>query len=178
MGLGTILALGTGYALARGMPNRFERRYRRQVKDIGKQLARGEGGMSQTQRDQAMAAGAQQLESVTAQQQAQLARGAASGAGASGLQQQAIRNLSQGKQKATAQLSSAVQKQDLALRDAMKQQYMAGMMNLADRSNALRAQAMGEIQRQEPEIRAAAQAIGAKRRSEEGAATLEGARTY
>ena len=86
------LAVGGAALLARAIPNRFERQYRRQIKELGKQLARGEGGMSETDRQQALARGAQQV-NATAQQQAQLARGAATGAGASGMQQQAIREL-------------------------------------------------------------------------------------
>lgn len=162
------LAIGGGAAaggiLARAIPNRFERKYRRQVKEMGRQLARGEGGMSEAERQEALARGTQQVESATAQQQAQLARGAATGAGVSGVQQQAIRDLSRGKQQAMGQISSAVQKQDLALRDAMKQQYMAGLGDLASRQQMRKDAAIKDAQAYTaPVMQMAGQAAAAKR---------------
>ena len=162
---GTAVALSTlakagllaGGAAAGGaaftlIPNKFERRYRRQVKEMGKQLARGEGGLSEAERQEALARGAQQVEAATAQQQAMLARGAASGQGASGMRQQAIRDLSQGKQQAMGQVATAVQKQDLALRDALKQQYMAGLGDLSSRQQLRKAQATQQIQAYTPSV--------------------------
>lgn len=172
------LAVGGAALLARAIPNRFERQYRRQIKDLGKQLARGEGGMSESDRQQALARGAQQVESVTAQQQAQLARGAATGAGASGMQQQAIRELSQGKQKAMGQIGTAIQKQDLALRDAMKQQYMAGLRDLGIGQRKRTEAALQESKQLAPQVYEQAQLMGAKRRSRTGEGTLAQAESY
>jgi len=172
------LAVGGAALLARAIPNRFERQYRRQIKELGKQLARGEGGMSETDRQQALARGAQQVESATAQQQAQLARGAATGAGASGIQQQAIRELSQGKQKAMGQIGSAIQKQDLALRDAMKQQYMAGLKDLGVGQRKRTEAALQESKQLAPQVYEQAQLLGGQRRSRTGESTLAQAQSY
>lgn len=172
------LAVGGAALLARAIPNRFERQYRRQIKELGKQLARGEGGMSETDRQQALARGAQQVESATAQQQAQLARGAATGAGASGMQQQAIRELSQGKQKAMGQIGSAIQKQDLALRDAMKQQYMAGLRDQGFAQRMRVEKTLQESQKMAPQMYEQAQYLGAQRRSRTGEGTLAQAQSY
>ena len=172
------LAIGGAALLARAIPNRFERQYRRQVRELGKQLARGEGGMSEAERQEALARGAQQVESATAQQQAQLARGAATGAGASGMQQQAIRALSQGKQQAMGQVASAVQKQNLALRDAMKQQYMAGLRDVSSRTRAQRQDMLQASEQKAPQMYQSAQQIGAERRARTGAGTLAQAEQY
>lgn len=176
--LGLGLAAGAGAILARGIPNRFERQYRRQVKEMGKQLARGEGGMSEAERQEALARGAQQVESATAQQQAQLARGAATGSGASGMQQQAIRALSQGKQQAMGQIASAVQKEDLALRDAMKQQYIAGLRDISSRTRAQRQDMLQAAEQKAPQMYETAQQIGAERRARTGQGTQLEAKAY
>lgn len=112
---------------AKFIPTRPERAYRKYVREQGKRLARGEGGMSQREKQQALASGQQQVAAATEKQQAQLARGSAMGQGVSGAQQRAIRELSKGRTRAMGQVASAVTQQDLALRDAMKQQYLAGL---------------------------------------------------
>ncbi len=170
-----LLALGAGFAAARGMPNRFERRYRRQVKDMGKKLSRGEGGMSEAERQQALARGSQQVQAATAQQQAQLSRGSASGAGASGMRQQAIRDLGKSRTQAMGQMSSAVNQQDLALRDAMKQQYIQGLRDISSRSDVRRDKALNTAQQAAPTIQQAAYAKGAERRQAAGMATTSAA---
>jgi hypothetical protein len=159
-----------GGAAFRLIPNKFERQYRRQVKEMGKQLARGEGGMSEAERQEALARGAQQVEAATAQQQAMLARGAASGQGASGMREQAIRDLSQGKQQARGQISTAIQKQDMALREAMKQQYMAGLGDLASRQQLRKSEASRQIQAYTPAVMNLAGQAAAEKRPELGEA--------
>lgn len=170
-----LIAAGAGTGLSLGFaltPNRFERRYRRQIKEMGKQLARGEGGLSEAERQEALARGAQQVESATAQQQAMLARGAASGQGASGMRQQAIRDLSQGKQQAMGQIATAVQKQDMALRDALKQQYLAGLGDLASRQQLRRAAAQQQIQAYTPTVMNLAGQAAVQKRPELGAGLM------
>jgi hypothetical protein len=179
MGLGTVgLLLATGYAAARGIPNRFERRYRRQIKDLGKQLARGEGGMSDTEKQQALGQAAQTIDSATAQQEAKLARGAATGMAASGMQQQALRDLSQGRQRAMSQAQSNILQQDIQLRDAMKRQYMAGMRDLATRTEKQKQRALDASKEIAPFVREQAQIMGAQRRGELGSATTSAAQDF
>ena len=114
---------------------------------MGKQLKRGEGGLSDTEKQQALATGAQQIESEAAQQQAMLARGAASGAGGSGMRQQAIRDLSKARQVARGKVATAVTQQDLAMRDAMKAQYMAALQRTSAQQDMARDKAAQRLQK-------------------------------
>tara|TARA_R100001086_G_scaffold247747_2_gene182854 strand:- start:1994 stop:2674 length:681 start_codon:yes stop_codon:yes gene_type:complete len=132
------LAIGKSF-----IPSKSERMYRRQVKDLGRKLARNEAGLSQREKQIAQTEGAQQVESAAAQEQARLARGSAGGAGMTGARQKAIRDLSKSKIQARGQIQSAITKQDLALRDAMLQQYRTGQLDAAKLSQA-RAQAAGQ----------------------------------
>jgi hypothetical protein len=126
--LPVLAALAIGKAF---IPSKSERMYRRQVKDLGRKLARTEAGLSQREKQIAQTEGAQQVESAAAQEQARLARGSAGGAGMTGARQKAIRDLSKSKIQARGQIQSAITKQDLALRDAMLQQYRSGILDTA-----------------------------------------------
>lgn len=50
---------------AKFIPTRPERAYRKYVREQGKRLARGEGGMSQREKQQALASGQQQVAAAT-----------------------------------------------------------------------------------------------------------------
>tara|TARA_R100000654_G_scaffold73709_1_gene106862 strand:- start:23108 stop:23695 length:588 start_codon:yes stop_codon:yes gene_type:complete len=170
--LATGLKVGAGagavYAGSRLIPNRFERQYRRQVKEMGKQLARGEGGLSDTEKQQALATGAQQIESEAAQQQAMLARGAASGAGGSGMRQQAIRDLSKARQVARGKVATAVTQQDLAMRDALKAQYMAALQRTSAQQEVARDKAARRLEKTTQAAAEAGLLSGADKRTQQG----------
>ena len=156
---------GAGLLLS-AIPSKSERQYRRHVKDMGKQLARGEGGLSEGEKQRALAEGVQQIESASAKQTAQLARGSASGQGASGMRQKAIRELGKAKTGAIQASGSAVNQQDLAVRDALKQQYLAGMGQQVNMAQRRRQTALATAQLASKTMGAAGGSLGGDDRDE------------
>lgn len=142
MAVGAILgALAAPVALATGsyIPGKMEREYRKQIKyDIGKM-----------RRDQAEAPSlspSARAQAVTQQGLAQLARGSAQGAGASGMQQAAMGQAVKAGQQVAAQEASAKRGQQLAMNEAMRQDVLNRMLQARNMERQRRGMALGYLQ--------------------------------
>ena len=113
--------------IASAIPGKMESMYRKDIISDRARLASGHGGMAAGQRGQLQSEALNQIQAQQNAQMANLARGSASGQGASGLQQQQIAATQQAAQNAGNQAMSNIRQQDLALAEAQRQQLYARM---------------------------------------------------
>lgn len=108
-------------AVAAAVPGKMEHQYRQDIEADRARLAGGNGGMSAGQRGRLTAEAMGGIQTQTNEALANLARGANSEAGYSGVQQQAMGDLQRASQGAGLQAASGIRDQDLASAEAQRQ---------------------------------------------------------
>jgi hypothetical protein len=112
-----------------GIPGPLEKKYRKYAESELDRLSSGGGGMTPSQRAMLQMEARGQIGSALEQQRAQVARGSATGDGASGQQQAMQRDLSRVQVGAEQQASSNIRQQDLEMASRQREAALAHLRN-------------------------------------------------